>query len=224
MVTSAMDPASQGSVDSSRLGELEQRLEDLSMELRISQGGTKKWRMVTVVTMATLCACAIVAMIMPLATEDPREPALRKNIEGVRDQAKTTVQLGTIVAWVPYPSKSSKRASLPDGWLPRNGTTITKGPWKDQTTPDLNNGRFLRGSEEGQALDVEEDQLLEHSHKYSIIKHTDSSSGNVCGIDSTVVCSPTSSLVEKDLITGARGETGETRPKSMVVVYIIKCW
>ena len=149
---------------------------------------------------------------------------LRKNIEKVRAKAKTTVQLGTIVAWVPFPSKSSKRVSLPDGWLPCNGATITKGPWKDQPTPDLNNGRFLRGSEEVQALELEEDQLLEHSHTYT--KTTPSiSDGNICGTDGSDVCSSKANLGSTDTITGASGKTGgETRPKSMVVVYIIKCW
>ena len=181
-VTCAMELENQSSMDSSRLGDLEKTLESLSMELRLSQCGTKKWRMVTVATMATLCTCAIIAMILPLVKKDPREPELMTNIKRVKDQAKATVQLGTIVAWVPFPSKSSPRAPLPDGWLPCNGTTITNGPWRGQRTPDLNNGHFLRGSDEGQALIFEEDQLFGHSHTYKRTDHSDSD-GNICGTD-----------------------------------------
>jgi len=83
-------------------------------------------------------------------------------VEQLSDQSP----LGTILAWVPHPEASLAGESLPDGWLPCNGTTITKGPWTGGKTPDLNSiGAFLRGGTEENILEVESDQVQDHQHE-----------------------------------------------------------
>ena len=44
-----------------------------------------------------------------------------------------------------------------------NGSDITEGRWTGGKTPDLN-GLFLRGGDEDNVLDTEEDQLQDHHH------------------------------------------------------------
>ena len=74
--------------------------------------------------------------------------------------------LGTILAWVPHPEASLAGEDLPDGWLPCNGSTITKGPWTGGKTPDLNSiGAFLRGGTDENILEVESDQVQDHQHE-----------------------------------------------------------
>jgi len=74
--------------------------------------------------------------------------------------------LGTILAWVPKPLDSADALELPAGWMFCDGSNITRGPWDGAKTPDLNNeGRFLRGGVEDQALAMEEDMLLDHNHE-----------------------------------------------------------
>ena len=74
--------------------------------------------------------------------------------------------LGTILAWIPHPEPSLTSEDLPDGWLPCNGSTITKGPWTGGKTPDLNSiGAFLRGGREENILEVEDDQVQNHQHE-----------------------------------------------------------
>ncbi len=53
-------------------------------------------------------------------------------------------------------SKDSEEvATLPDGWMKCDGSTIDMGPWKTFTTPNLNGeNRFLRG---GTPLEMQED-------------------------------------------------------------------
>ena len=74
--------------------------------------------------------------------------------------------LGTILAWVPHPEASLANEDLPDGWVPCNGSTITKGPWTGGKTPDLNSiGAFLRGGTDDKILEVEDDQVQDHEHE-----------------------------------------------------------
>ena len=85
--------------------------------------------------------------------------------------------LGTILAWVPRVRKSDPglKSSIPDCWLLCDGRRITQGPWKDGVTPDLSSARrFLRGGEEKEALELEEDQVKQHKHTCSSVKSTTS--------------------------------------------------
>merc|ERR1711934_259632 len=83
-------------------------------------------------------------------------------VEQLSDQSP----LGTILAWVPHPEASLAGEDLPDGWLPCNGSTITKGPWTGGKTPDLNSiGAFLRGGADDKVLEMEDDQVQDHEHE-----------------------------------------------------------
>merc|ERR1719341_23125 len=99
-------------------------------------------------------------------------------VEQLSDQSP----LGTILAWVPHPEVSLASENLPDGWLPCNGSTITKGPWTGGKTPDLNGEkRFLSGGTDDKILEVEDDQVQEHQHEDSGHEHgcfASSSAGN----------------------------------------------
>ena len=78
--------------------------------------------------------------------------------------------VGTIIAWVPKPTKgSSETVDIPDGWVKCDGSIIPKGSiWAGQLTPDLNNGRrFLRGGQDKDALTLEEDMVQSHAHSLS---------------------------------------------------------
>ena len=89
-------------------------------------------------------------------------------IEQLSDQSP----LGTILAWVPRPEASLPTEALPDGWLPCDGSTITKGPWTGGKTPDLNSiGAFLRGGTDGNILEMESDQVQDHQHEDSGHQH-----------------------------------------------------
>ena len=95
------------------------------------------------------------------------------------EQLSDQSPLGTILAWLPHPEASLSSENLPDGWLPCNGTTITKGPWTGGKTPDLNSiGAFLRGGTEENILEVEDDQLQDHQHEDSGHQHDCSASSS----------------------------------------------
>jgi len=82
------------------------------------------------------------------------------------DEVSNASPLGTILAWVPKPETSQTVEALPNGWLPCDGSTITKGPWTGGKTPDLNSiGAFLRGGTEANILEVESDQVQDHQHE-----------------------------------------------------------
>ena len=76
--------------------------------------------------------------------------------------------IGTILAWVPKPEEtSSKAVSIPDGWMPCDGSLITQGQWKGGKTPDLNSvGAFLRGDPADLVLEMEDSQIEDHEHEY----------------------------------------------------------
>ena len=81
------------------------------------------------------------------------------------DEVSSASPLGTISAWVPHPEASQTTETLPDGWLPCDGSTITKGPWTGAKTPDLNSiGAFLRGGTNDKVLQMEDDQVQDHEH------------------------------------------------------------
>ena len=92
--------------------------------------------------------------------------------------------LGTILAWVPQPEASQTVEALPDGWLPCDGSTITKGPWIGGKTPDLNSiGAFLRGGTDDKVLEVEDDQVQDHEHEDSGHQHDCSASSTAAPHD-----------------------------------------
>ena len=157
--------------------------------------------------------------------------------------------IGTILAWVPKPEKTSSNAvSIPDGWMPCDGSIITQGPWKGGRTPDLNTvGAFLRGGTEDLVLEKEEDQIRDHEHScsatadnhdhsYYAARQSDSS-GQVCGVDGNCDDADTLVYTESRRTESARvsvscsvngvssGRVGsETRPINMKVIYIIRVY
>jgi len=160
--------------------------------------------------------------------------------------------LGTISAWSPKNNLTSDLHSLPEGWLPCDGTVITRGPWAGGRTPDINNeGFFLRGSSEEAVLETENHQLEDHEHSdpghthsnrphthdYTIDINLPSSNGALqsgtgyyayskhetrTSQNSTI--SIDSSLSNLGGVESAYNSGSETRPKNMHVVYIMKCW
>ena len=82
-------------------------------------------------------------------------------------EAINTAPVGTILAWVPKPEKSSGvTVFLPEGWQYCDGSLITQGPWAGGKTPDLNFiGAFLRGGTEDSVLDIEDSQIQDHAHE-----------------------------------------------------------
>ena len=77
--------------------------------------------------------------------------------------------IGTILAWVPKPEKTSSNVvSIPDGWMPCDGSLITQGQWKGGKSPDLNSiGAFLRGDPADLVLEMEDSQIEDHQHDYT---------------------------------------------------------
>ena len=67
-------------------------------------------------------------------------------IGSIRSGPVSNAPIGTILAWVPKPEKTSSNAvSIPEGWMPCDGSLIIQGLWKEGRTPDLNSvGAFLR--------------------------------------------------------------------------------
>lgn len=84
--------------------------------------------------------------------------------------------IGTILAWVKKPEDDLESiSSLPDGWVPCDGSIITQGPWSGGKTPDLNGGHFLRGGNDEELLSLEEDQVQDHQHLDNGHSHSASS-------------------------------------------------
>jgi len=171
------------------------------------------------------------------------------NYEDVEDSQETLFNdspLGTILPWVPKPTKSfGSGLTLPDGWVRCNGSTIPEPSiWAGQKTPDLNNAqRFLRGGTDASALSLEDHMLLDHEHSHTDPGHThdyydgyrnhDSSHGGDYGSrhEAYTYYTHTTRESEKDYthidIKGISGINSayhghETRPINMHVVYIIK--
>lgn len=73
--------------------------------------------------------------------------------------------LGTILPWVNKIDPHGIPIPLPEGWAFCNGSSIKRGPWKGQHTPDINGaGLFLRGGNEANMLEKEHSQLEDHEH------------------------------------------------------------
>ena len=100
------------------------------------------------------------------------------NYEDVEESQETIMNLspvGTILPWVPKPVKDDSVTGLtiPDGWARCDGSIIPPPSiWAGKRTPDLNNEmRFLRGAPDDSVLTLEEDQLMDHTHKVSDAGH-----------------------------------------------------
>jgi len=153
-----------------------------------------------------------------------------------------SVPVGTIIAWTDsmsnlYKSQSInstraagiERISLPEGWLPCDGTHIEKpSVWAGMRTPNLNDGDygFLRGGSHSEVLLTEEDSFKSHDHYYRDYffgncgfdggEHIGSSNWNVCnsGCDADPMC--------KTYHWSSDTGSSETRPKNTKVLYIMK--
>ena len=155
--------------------------------------------------------------------------------------------LGTIIPWVNKPSKNSLHAEeIPDGWVLCDGTIIAQGVWKGDKTPNLNGeGRFLRGGDPHEVLNMEEHMVEDHTHIDEGHTHTDSGHdhgynefyiGDGCGLDgcysSPEIRSSKTETGQANIQTStanlgglASGNKGsETRPINMRVIWIMKAW
>jgi len=156
--------------------------------------------------------------------------------------------IGTILSWVPKVDQAGSLLPIPDGWVPCNGSSITKGPFAGGTTPDLNGpGLFLRGGDENRVLEVEESKLMEHGHVDPGHSHSCSLTSKAAAhqhkeyfgreynedghftswetVDITTSCdvaSQSSNLGGVDTNNVNAGD--ENRPANMKVVYIIRIY
>ena len=132
-------------------------------------------------------------------------------------------------------SRNSSRAagiekvSLPEGWLPCDGTHIEQpSVWAGMRTPNLNEGEygFLRGGSHSEVLTTEEDSFASHHHYsddyfigncgWANSEYAGDSGWEICnsGCDSDRMCNNRQSST----YTG----DSETRPKNTKVLYIMK--
>ena len=77
-----------------------------------------------------------------------------------------SVPLGTILPWVNKPFDGSPhQEDLPMGFALCDGSPITEGVWQGEPTPDLTTaGKFLRGGDFTQVLQMEEAMIQDHLH------------------------------------------------------------
>ena len=118
---------------------------------------------------------------------------------------------------------------LPAGWQRCDGSIIGHpSPWAGSLTPDLNNEkRFLRGGHDGEQLQMEEDSMKSHSHSTKDA-YLDMS-GYVCPPNTIQIAAwgiqggntHDDLLCERGLESGQTG-AGETKPKNMNVIFIIR--
>merc|ERR1712150_149662 len=74
-----------------------------------------------------------------------------------------------------YSGNASLSGIIPTGWTKCDGGRIMEVQWEGRLTPDLNlRNVFLRGGQDGQELEYEEDMVLDHEHIDSQHSHTDS--------------------------------------------------
>merc|ERR1711962_1960287 len=96
------------------------------------------------------------------------ESGIYDDVPQLDSESSGSSPLGTILAWIPSPESNSSMAnvSLPEGWVPCDGSTNEKGPWKGAQTPDLNaQGHFLRGATMDRATEFQMDQMMDHEHE-----------------------------------------------------------
>ena len=89
--------------------------------------------------------------------------------------------IGSIIAWVMKPNKESEDfAYLPDGWIRCDGSTIDPPSiWAGSATPNLNGQkRFLRGGDDSEILDTQDDQIQDLQLSISDNGHTHTENGH----------------------------------------------
>ena len=192
------------------------------------------------------------------ALEEEKAKNIEQDISILNNEAKNQEQdsaisdldnlpLGSIIPWVNKPEQDTLHVEeIPDGWALCNGSTIAEGVWKGEKTPNLNGeGRFLRGGQPHEVLNLEEHMVEDHTHIDNGHTHTDSGHDHgykewfvneYCGLDgcnggpgaqdskTTVghanIQTSTSNL--GGLASGNKGS--ETRPTNMRVMWIMKVW
>jgi len=161
----------------------------------------------------------------------------------------TDSPLGTIVAWIPRNNITSDMNNLPVGWLPCDGRLIEKGLWTGGHTPELNNdGYFLRGGSMDTALEMEEDQVLDHDHTDPGHTHGNSPHSHsyntregpeliftkgtqyhadyldVDGTTAEVTITIATAKTNMGMVSAGFKTGGETRPRNMKTLWLIKVW
>jgi hypothetical protein len=155
----------------------------------------------------------------------------------------TGLPLGSIIPWVNRPNINSHTTeNLPDGWQRCDGSVIpAPSKWEGEKTPNINGEeRFLRGGLDGVQLHEEEDSMQAHTHGVSDSGHShgyddkytdyndgfkgpgseDWKSDRYDQSHSRTTNTAYSNIKVTD-VSGAR-TSGETRPKNIRVVYIMK--
>jgi len=75
---------------------------------------------------------------------------------------QTRPPLGSVIAWLP---EFSQTKEIPQGWQRCDGSTIMKGPFTGEVTPDLNKAnRYLRGGDDSYSSQIQEDAVQDHTH------------------------------------------------------------
>ena len=116
---------------------------------------------------------------------------------------------------------------LPAGWQRCDGTTIdNRSPWAGKLTPNLNKEkRFLRGGEDADQLILEDDSTKSHTHstvdKFFTKYHCPSGTAEVNVWDIETDGKYDDHLCQEEITSGSTG-AGETKPKNMNVIFIMK--
>ena len=135
--------------------------------------------------------------------------------------------LGTIISWVTKVSGyEGETIDLPPGWQRCDGSTIEHpSPWAGMLTPDLNNQkRFLRGGHDDEQLTMENDTIKSHTHDYEDM-HYQIRGGHSHNCQTSLVSFPNDGgsdpICDTTRTSTATGD-GETKPKNMNVIFIIR--
>ena len=153
------------------------------------------------------------------------------------------VPIGTIIAWVNKlekdPGEGQGPFPVPEGWMKCDGSTVPHGLWRGLHVPKLNvEKRFLRGGEDSEVLDLEDDSVRDHSHVVEDPGHSHTThaaqetpygheydgngeGGHIATYDIT------SNTVKTNINVGRMADNSggdETRPMNMKVIWIIKAY
>ena len=101
--------------------------------------------------------------------------SLKKADRNLQEDLLNSVPLGAILPWINKPTQDSlHQEDLPLGFALCDGSLITEGIWAGELTPDLTTtGKFLRGGNPSQILDMEESMIQDHVHIDLGHSHTD---------------------------------------------------
>lgn len=177
--------------------------------------------------------------------EDEIEKMNKKIIAATNIALAATLPNGTIIPWVNRPAQTRQihLSQIPDGWQRCDGSVIpSPSQWEGQRTPNINGEkRFLRGGSDRNQLITEEDSLQEHTHGVSDPGHRHRYHDKWTNFNGNGHLGPGSvddehddwdrdharetNLAQSNIrvtnVSGAR-TSGETRPKNIRVVYIMK--